>query len=40
MSLFDGKGEYWGNKTKPIIGAADGRFNARSVKIFADCDYL
>ncbi|KAJ7647499.1 amidohydrolase family-domain-containing protein [Roridomyces roridus] len=36
MSYFDENGEYWGNTTKRIIGAANGRFNARSVKIFAD----
>ncbi|KAJ7124911.1 amidohydrolase family-domain-containing protein [Mycena epipterygia] len=36
MTFFDENGEYWGNKTKPIINAANGRLNARSVKIFAD----
>ncbi|KAJ6558569.1 amidohydrolase family-domain-containing protein [Mycena vulgaris] len=36
MSFFDETGEYWGNKTKPIINAGNGRLNARSVKIFAD----
>ncbi|KAJ7350257.1 amidohydrolase family-domain-containing protein [Mycena albidolilacea] len=36
MTFFDENGEYWGNTTKPIIDAANGRLNARSVKIFAD----
>ncbi|KAF7362054.1 putative amidohydrolase YtcJ [Mycena venus] len=36
MTFFDENGEYWGNKTKPIIDAGNGRLNARSVKIFAD----
>jgi hypothetical protein len=36
MTHFDEKNEYWGDKIKPVIGAADGRFTARSVKIFAD----
>ncbi|KAJ7668392.1 amidohydrolase 3 [Mycena polygramma] len=36
MTFFDENGEYWGNKTKPIINAGNGRLNARSVKIFAD----
>ncbi|KAJ7782863.1 amidohydrolase family-domain-containing protein [Mycena metata] len=36
MTFFDENGEYWGNTTKPIINAANGRLNARSVKIFAD----
>lgn len=36
MTHFDEKTEYWGDKIKPIIGAANGRFTARSVKIFAD----
>ena len=36
MTFFDENGEYWGNQTKPIIDAGNGRLNARSVKIFAD----
>ncbi|EIM82980.1 uncharacterized protein STEHIDRAFT_102473 [Stereum hirsutum FP-91666 SS1] len=36
MTYFDENAPYWGNLSKPIIGAADGRFTARSVKIFAD----
>lgn len=37
MTYFDDKGEYWGNKTTPLIGAGlGGRLDARSVKIFAD----
>ncbi|KAJ6593701.1 amidohydrolase family-domain-containing protein [Mycena capillaripes] len=36
MRFFDENEEYWGNKTKPIINAANGRLNARSVKIFTD----
>ena len=36
MTYFDENAEYWGDKVKPIIGAADGRFSARSVKFFGD----
>ncbi|KAA1474330.1 hypothetical protein DENSPDRAFT_840908 [Dentipellis sp. KUC8613] len=36
MTYFDETAEYWGDKVKPIIGAANGKFTARSVKIFAD----
>lgn len=36
MTHFDENSEYWGDKIKPIIGAANGRFTARSVKIFGD----
>ncbi|KAJ3836255.1 amidohydrolase family-domain-containing protein [Lentinula raphanica] len=36
MSYFNENGEYWGNITTPLIGGADGRLTARSVKIFAD----
>jgi len=36
MTHFDENFEYWGDKVKPIIGAANGRFTARSVKIFGD----
>ncbi|KAG6878550.1 hypothetical protein C0993_004449 [Termitomyces sp. T159_Od127] len=36
MSFFDENQEYWGNTTKPIIGAGKDRLTARSVKIFAD----
>ncbi|KAI0320766.1 amidohydrolase family-domain-containing protein [Amylostereum chailletii] len=36
MTYFDENAEYWGDKIKPIVGAADGRFTARSVKIFGD----
>ncbi|TFY79694.1 hypothetical protein EWM64_g4319 [Hericium alpestre] len=36
MTYFDETAEYWGDKVQPIIGAAGGRFTARSVKIFAD----
>lgn len=40
MTFFDETQEYWGNTTKPIIGANDNRFSARSVKIFADGDFF
>jgi hypothetical protein len=36
MTHFDESAEYWGDTIKPIIGAANGRFTARSVKIFGD----
>jgi len=36
MTHFDENTDYWGDKIQPIIGAANGRFTARSVKIFAD----
>jgi hypothetical protein len=36
MKFFDETEPYWGNITKPIVGAANGRLTARSVKIFAD----
>ncbi|KAK7057396.1 putative amidohydrolase YtcJ [Favolaschia claudopus] len=36
MTYFDENVEYWGNTTKPIIDAGNGRLNARSVKIFTD----
>ncbi|KAJ6518556.1 amidohydrolase family-domain-containing protein [Mycena vulgaris] len=36
MKYFDESEPYWGNTTKPFVGSADGRFTARSVKIFAD----
>lgn len=36
MTYFDENAEYWGDKVHPIIGAADGRFSARSVKFFGD----
>ncbi|KAJ7251771.1 amidohydrolase family-domain-containing protein [Mycena haematopus] len=36
MTFFDENGEYWGNQTKPILDAGNGRLTARSVKIFAD----
>lgn len=36
MRYFDEVGPYWGNISKPIINAGNGRLNARSVKIFAD----
>ncbi|EGN99525.1 hypothetical protein SERLA73DRAFT_179580 [Serpula lacrymans var. lacrymans S7.3] len=36
MTFFEENGPYWGNLSKPIIGASNGRFSARSVKIFAD----
>jgi hypothetical protein len=36
MTHFDENAEYWGDQIKPIIGAANGRFTARSVKIFGD----
>ncbi|KAJ7188474.1 amidohydrolase family-domain-containing protein [Mycena filopes] len=35
MKFFE-ENFYWGNTTEPIINAANGRLNARSVKIFAD----
>ncbi|KAF9222618.1 hypothetical protein BS17DRAFT_783144 [Gyrodon lividus] len=36
MRYFDEDGPYWGNISKPLINAGNGRLNARSVKIFAD----
>ncbi|KAI0298561.1 amidohydrolase 3 [Russula brevipes] len=36
MTHLDENSEYWGDKIKPTIGAANGRFTARSVKIFGD----
>ena len=36
MTHFNENAEYWGDQFKPIIGAANGRFTARSVKIFGD----
>ena len=36
MRHFDEVDPYWGNISKPIINAGNGRLNARSVKIFAD----
>lgn len=36
MRYFEESGSYWGNLSKPIINAGNGRLNARSVKIFAD----
>jgi len=36
MRHYDESVEYWGDKAKPIIGAANGRLTARSVKLFAD----
>ena len=36
MRYFDVVGPYWGNVSKPIINAGNGRLNARSIKIFAD----
>ncbi|KAF5321778.1 hypothetical protein D9619_001389 [Psilocybe cf. subviscida] len=36
MTYFDETKPYWGNTTKPIIGANNGRLNIRSVKVFAD----
>ncbi|KAJ6501026.1 amidohydrolase family-domain-containing protein [Mycena vitilis] len=36
MRFFDEKAPYWGNTTKPLVGAVNGRLTARSVKIFAD----
>jgi hypothetical protein len=36
MTYFDEDGEYWGNRTKPLIDAGGGKLTARSVKIFAD----
>ncbi|KAG1742219.1 amidohydrolase family-domain-containing protein [Suillus lakei] len=36
MRYFEESGAYWGNLSKPIINAGNGRLNARSVKIFAD----
>jgi hypothetical protein len=40
MTYFDENGEYWGNKSKPIIDDGNGRLGARSVKIFADGMHL
>ncbi|KAJ7779933.1 amidohydrolase family-domain-containing protein [Mycena metata] len=36
MRFFDENAPYWGNTSAPLIGAANGRLTARSVKIFAD----
>lgn len=36
MRYFEENGPYWGNLSKPILNAGNGRLNARSVKIFAD----
>jgi hypothetical protein len=36
MTYFDENKPYWGNQTKPLIGAGNERLTARSVKIFAD----
>jgi hypothetical protein len=36
MTYFDENGDYWGNKSKPLISDGTGRLGARSVKIFAD----
>ncbi|KAG0704666.1 amidohydrolase 3, partial [Suillus ampliporus] len=36
MRYFEERGPYWGNLSKPIVDAGNGRLNARSVKIFAD----
>lgn len=36
MRYFEESSPYWGNLSKPIINAGNGRLNARSVKIFAD----
>lgn len=40
MTHFNENAEYWGDQMKPIIGAANGRFTARSVKIFGDGNVL
>ncbi|KAF7334584.1 Amidohydro-3 domain-containing protein [Mycena venus] len=36
MRFFDETAPYWGNTSTPLVGAANGRLTARSVKIFAD----
>lgn len=36
MTHFNESSEYWGDRVQKIIGASNGRFTARSVKIFAD----
>ncbi|KAJ7679556.1 amidohydrolase family-domain-containing protein [Mycena polygramma] len=36
MRFFDEAAPYWGNTSKPLVGAVNGRLTARSVKIFAD----
>ncbi|KAJ6604038.1 amidohydrolase family-domain-containing protein [Mycena sp. CBHHK59/15] len=36
MKFFDESEPYWGNVSRPFVGAANGRLTARSVKIFAD----
>lgn len=36
MTYFDEHGDYWGNKTLPLVGTENERLTARSVKIFAD----
>ncbi|KAH9998500.1 amidohydrolase family-domain-containing protein [Russula compacta] len=40
MTHFDENTDYWGDRIKPIVGAANGRFTARSIKIFGDGNYL
>jgi hypothetical protein len=36
MQYFDENADYWGNVSKPIIAAGNGKLTARSVKMFAD----
>ncbi|TDL24188.1 hypothetical protein BD410DRAFT_767359 [Rickenella mellea] len=36
MTYFNESGEYQGNKLQKVIDAGNGRFSARSIKIFAD----
>jgi hypothetical protein len=36
MLFFNDTSGYWGRDRRPVIGAADGRFTMRSVKIVAD----
>jgi hypothetical protein len=36
MTYFDENAPYSGDSIRPVIGAGDGRLNARSIKIFGD----
>jgi hypothetical protein len=36
MKYFNEHEPYWGNTTSHILGAANGRLTARSVKLFTD----
>jgi hypothetical protein len=40
MTYFNEHDEYWGNATTPILAKGDGRLTARSVKMFADGNFI